>query len=41
MLPSSYKTIGYNILDMISKVGFSVFTLGTIINNNLGEVVTP
>ena len=41
MLPSSYKTIGYNILDMISKVGFSVFTLGTIINNNLEEVVTP
>lgn len=41
MLPSEYKTVGYNILDMISKVGFSVFTLGTIINNNLEEAVTP
>jgi bacteriorhodopsin len=40
-LPSEYKTVGYNILDMISKVGFSVFTLGTIINNNLEEAVAP
>jgi bacteriorhodopsin len=40
-LPSQYKTVGYNILDMISKVGFSVFTLGTIINNNLEEAVAP
>ena len=41
MLPSAYKTIGYNILDLVSKVGFSIFTIGTIINNNLEEVVTP
>jgi len=40
MMPSSYKTIGYNVLDMISKVGFSLFTVGTIINNNIDEAQT-
>jgi bacteriorhodopsin len=39
MLPSSYKTVGYNFLDLVSKVGFSIFTLGAIINNNLEEAV--
>lgn len=34
MLPSNQKTIGYNLLDLVSKVGFSLFTLGTIFANN-------
>lgn len=34
MLPSNQKTIGYNFLDLVSKVGFSMFTLGTIFANN-------
>lgn len=34
MLPSNQKTIGYNLLDLVSKVGLSLFTLGTIFSNN-------
>jgi len=34
VLPSNQKTIGYNLLDLVSKVGFSLFTLGTIFSNN-------
>lgn len=34
VLPSDQKTIGYNLLDLVSKVGFSLFTLGSIFANN-------
>jgi len=34
VLPDNQKTIGYNLLDLVSKVGFSMFTLGTIFTNN-------
>lgn len=34
MLPTNLKTIGYNLLDLVAKVGFSLFTLGSIFANN-------
>lgn len=35
VLPSNLKTIGYNLLDLVAKVGFSLFTLGSIFTNNV------